>query len=72
MIPQEFLDALTGTWGGAVILASLQGGVALAVVWVVCRVWRTLPPAAFLPATYASNSACSREWSVEAVVGSTP
>jgi RND family efflux transporter MFP subunit len=44
MIPEAFTDALAGTWGGAVILASLTGGVALAIVWVVCRLWRTLPP----------------------------
>src|SRR6185503_12766548 len=29
-------------------------------------------PAAFFPSTYASSSACSREWSVEGVVGSQP
>ena len=29
-------------------------------------------PVAFLPSTYASSSACSREWSVDGVVGSTP
>jgi RND family efflux transporter MFP subunit len=44
MIPQAFVDALAGTWGGAVILGSLTGGVTLAIVWVVCRFWRTLPP----------------------------
>jgi RND family efflux transporter MFP subunit len=46
MIPREFLDPLAGTWGGALILASLTGGAALAVVWIVCRLWRTLPPRA--------------------------
>ena len=29
-------------------------------------------PAAFRPSTYASSSACSREWSVDGVVGSQP
>src|SRR5262249_54890712 len=29
-------------------------------------------PSAFLPSTYASSNACSREWSVEGVVGSQP
>ena len=29
-------------------------------------------PAAFFPAAYASSSACSREWSVDGVVGSQP
>jgi beta-lactamase regulating signal transducer with metallopeptidase domain len=45
MIPDVVVDALSSTWPGAVILASLQGGVALLVAWVACRVWRTLPPA---------------------------
>src|SRR5262249_48162804 len=31
-----------------------------------------IAPAAFLPSTYASRSAYSREWSVEGVVGSQP
>lgn len=28
---------------GALISASVQGGIALAVVWLICRVWRTMP-----------------------------
>ena len=44
MIPDAAVDVLATTWSGAVILASVQGGVALLVVWMICRIWRRLPP----------------------------
>ena len=44
MIPDAVVDVLSLTWPGAMILASVQGGVALLVVWLTCRLWRGLPP----------------------------
>jgi RND family efflux transporter MFP subunit len=37
-------DALAGTWPGAILAASVQGGAVLLGIWLLCRAWRTIPP----------------------------
>ena len=64
--------AVTITWPGIPRRGGLPPSQALMVAPTSANSPSWMRPAAFFPSTYATSSACSREWSVDGVVGSQP